>query len=469
MNTFVNALGNQEARTLNGMKAKLNTGKACVDLFSAIGAMRGKDVVPTFAAAFGENPELALRIALWARDAREGSGERKIFRDILSYLETVSPSDARRLIARTPELGRWDDLLVVQSPALFSVVVEMIGTALKEKNGLAAKWMPRKGPLAAKLRAALGMTPKQYRKTLVTLTNVVETQMCANNWSDINFEHVPSVASARYKRAFKKHVPELFDTYTTKAVAGEAKVNAGAVYPYDVLKTIIGHYVGQASSAELNHIRAQWAALPNYMDGSNVLPVVDVSGSMTCSAGGSGALSCLAVAVSLGLYCADKNPGAFKDVFVTFSESPSLQVLKGDIVSKVKQMVSSNWGMSTNLHAVFEQTLALAVKNKVPVEDMPSMILIMSDMQFNGCIRFDDSAYEMIQRKYEAAGYPVPQVVFWNLNDYGNKPVSHNQKGVALVSGFSPAILKSVLKADLSDFTPEGIMMKTVMVPRYDV
>jgi hypothetical protein len=470
MNAFASAVKAPRVRhTTNGMKALDKTGSALVDLFGAVGAMRGQNIVPTFVKAYAEDRDLALRIMLWARDARGGAGERQLFRDVLTHLETNNPEDARRLMARTPEIGRWDDLLVFKDPALFNAAVHMIKDALLAGNGLAAKWMPRKGALAARLRGHLGMSPKQYRKTLVNLTKVVETQMCAGEWEAINLEHVPSLATARYKRAFNKRMPQKFKKFTKAVVAGEAKINTGAVFPHDIIKELVGSY-RTLSAAELDHVRGQWAALPNYMGDGNILPVVDVSGSMSCSAGdGKGSLTCMQVAISLGLYCADKNKGAFNRLFATFSSSPTLERLKGDIVAKVQQMVRSNWDMSTDLNKVMELILKTATSKKVPQEDMPKMLLIMSDMQFNACARFDDSAMEMIRRKFETAGYTAPQIVFWNIRDYGNKPVEANEHGVALVSGFSPAILKSVLAADLKDFTPYGIMMKTIMIDRYNV
>ena len=143
--------------------------------------------------------------------------------------------------------------------------------------------------------------------------------------------------------------------------------------------------------------------------------------------------------------------------------------LKGNIVQKLQQMSKSDWGMSTDLHAAFENILSVAVKGNAPQEDMPAMVLILSDMQFNACVKHDDSAMQMIERRYEAAGYTVPKVVFWNLNSSGNVPVKSDKSGAALVSGFSPAIMASLLGADVEQFTPEGIMLKTVMSPRYDL
>ncbi len=469
---FVEAIKNQEARTANGMKARKSSANACVDLFYNIGASRGKNIVPAFTAAYVENPDLALRITQWARDVRGGSGERQVFRDILAYLENTKPEDASRLLAKVPELGRYDDLFVFKTKPLKAQAYTLLGDALRARNGLAAKWTPRKGEVAREIREFFGMSPKQYRKSLVTLTNVVETQMCANNWDNINYSHVPSVAHARYKKAFGRH-GTTYAEYVTKLVKGEAgvKINASAVFPYDVLKGRIGRY-NTMSKQELDVVEAQWNALPNYVGAANVLPMVDSSGSMTCPAGGhtsKSGLTCLEVAISLGLYFADKNTGKFKDTFLTFSRSPKLVNLKGNINQKIDQMNTGEVA-NTNLHKAFELILDVAVKNNVPQAEMPETLVIFSDMQFDQGVDRDESAIEMIERKYKAAGYTVPQVVFWNLNAaYGNTPVKFDKKGTALVSGFSPAVATSVLSGDLEDFTPEAIMLKTVMKDRYDL
>ncbi len=470
MNAFVNAIANQEARTANGMKARKSSANALVDLFYNIGASRGKNIVPQFTAAYVQDRDLALRIALWARDARSGAGERQLFRDILTHLEKTDPQSAVRLMNRVPELGRFDDLLVFKSQDMKAKAYTLLGDHLRQSNGLAAKWTPRKGEVAREIREFFGMTPKQYRKTLVGMTKVVESQMCANDWDNINFSHVPSQAARIYKKAFNRHSVK-FAEYVAKLVSGDktVKVNANAVFPHEVLKDIISLYGRKTlNKTELDHLTMQWEALPNYMNDANILPIVDVSGSMSSPAGKDTKVTCLDVSVSLGLYLADKNKGVFKDTFLTFSEKPELLTLKGNIVQKVDQMVKSTWGMSTNLHAAFNKILSTAMKNNVPQSDMPSMVLILSDMQFNQCVRHDDSAMQMIERKYAEAGYTVPSVVFWNLNSSGNVPVKSDKSGAALVSGFSPSIMASILGADPQEFTPEGMMMKTIMADRYN-
>lgn len=469
MNSFVNAVVNQDARTENGMKARKSTANACVDLFFKAGAMRGQNIVPAFTAAYVEDKNIALRIAAWLRDARGGAGERQLFRAILTHLEKTDLDAAVALLNKVPELGRWDDLLVVTDPVLKAKAYSMILKALNEGNGLCAKWMPRKGNVANELRYAFDWTPKFYRKRLVELTKVVESQMCAKDWDNINFSHVPSLAAARYKKAFNRNTTK-FAEYVAKLVKGDdptVKVNAGAVFPYDVLKGIQSYGMSY-NKTELDHIVAQWEALPNYVGDASILPMVDVSGSMVQSVGGT-KTTAMDVAVSLGLYLADKNTGSFKDTFLTFSETPELLNLKGNVVQKMNQMVKSKWGMNTNLIRAIGRVLEVAKDGNVPQEDMPKMLLILSDMQFDHCTRFDDSAMQSIARQYEAAGYEVPKVVFWNIAARDNVPVKYDTRGVAMVSGFSPSIVKSVLDADLDNFTPEGIMLKTVMQDRYAV
>ena len=475
MNTFVSAVQNQEARTENGMRARKSTANACVDLFFKAGAMRGKDIVPSFVAALVENEDVAMRIAQWLRDARGGAGERELFRQILTYLEKNRPDLAAKLLPKVPELGRWDDIFVFQTSGMKAQAYTMLGDALRERNGLAAKWTPRKGETAVEIRNFFGMTPKFYRKSLVEMTKVVEQEMCAQKWDDINFSHVPSLAAARYKKAFFRNTPE-YAKYVAELLKDpkdrtmNVKINAGAVFPYDVLKGVIGAYSKDYNSTELGALQAQWDAMENFIGDANVLPLVDVSGSMSCRAGGAGsqsATTCMDVAVSLGLYMADKNKGKFKDTFLTFSGTPELLHLKGNIVQKCYQMVTSDWGMNTDLVKAMDKILKTAKDGNVPQEEMPEMLLIMSDMQFDSCARFDDSAMKMIARKFESAGYEIPKIVFWNLNAKDNVPVKYDARGVALVSGFSPAIMVAVLGGDTDKFTPEAMMLKAVMVDRY--
>lgn len=463
--TFSTAVQNTqfETTTTNGMKAYTTSCDNVVNLFYSIGASRGKDIIPAFEKAFQEDQVLAIKVALWARDIRGGAGERQLFKNILVYLEQSHPEMLEKLIPHISEYGRWDDLLIFSTPVFKERAYGLIRSALACGNTLVGKWLPReksaKKGIAQELRKFLKMSPKTYRKMLVEATNVVENKMCAKNWSDINFSHVPSVAAGRYQKAFGRNAPEEYQTYKNGLVTGETKINASAVYPHNVVQSL--------NQGDQDVAIAQWEALPNFMTGGNIIGVIDVSGSMTCPVGGNPSLTCMDVAIGLGLYMADKNTGPFKDVFLTFSERSEIQVLKGNLAEKYLQMSRSDWGMSTSLDSAFDAILKVGIDNKLTDEEMPEIILILSDMQFNPTRGTSGSALEMIKEKYASAGYTVPNVVWWNLNDYGNVPVRFDEKGTALISGFSPAILKSVLAAE--EFTPLTIMMDTIGSERYNI
>ena len=472
-NAVLNHINEAPARTANGMKARKTSASAVLDFFGKAGSSRGTALVKEFTAALADNEDLAVRALLWTRDIRSGAGERKQFRDLLVALESANPDLAGRLMHKVPFLGRWDDLFVYTDPINRRKALEMYADALRNGDGLAAKWAPRekstKSAVAFELRKALDLSPKDYRKMLAGMTKVVESQMCAKTWNEINFSHVPSLASARYQKAFGRNAGEAYSAYLRELQKPveqrdpKVKINASAVYPYDVVKSVVK---GNAAVAD-----EQWKALPNYVGNARIMPMVDVSGSMGSLRYSTGTVQPIDVAVSLGLYLSEKNTSDFKDMFLTFSGSPKLEVLKGTLSQRVAQLEKAHWQMNTDLHKAFEEILRVAVKGKVDQKDMPEMLLILSDMQFDACTRFDDSAMQMIKRKYTEAGYTVPKIVFWNLSPYGNgnTPVRFDDKGVCHVSGFSPAIMKSVLSVeDLEDFTPFNVMVKTLMVDRYD-
>lgn len=476
-NLFSAIEGNTYTRTWNGMKALVGSGDPLVDLFYKFGAARGKfdTVAPLVTAAVESEKDLAIRLLLWGRDARSGAGERQLFRDAVDLIasgEVLTMDEARRIIAKIPEIGRWDDLSVFVGTSLEDEALRFWVSQIVGGNGLAAKWAPRKGDLANRLRRVMEVSPREYRKTVVAATNVVETQMCAKQWNEIDFSKVPSVAAARYQKAFNRNAPEAYTEYKRRLVSiapedAKVKINAKAVYPYDVIKSLDN---GDSVVAD-----EQWKALPNYMEGSKtrgILPVVDTSGSMTCRAGGYGSnsnVTCMDVAVSLGLYLSERNEGFFKDQFITFSQNPQLQRVTGSLSQRHVQMKSSDWGFNTDLIRVFNTVLNAAVRSNLPESDMPEMILIISDMQFDTAVSSgrDATALETIRSKYARAGYEVPNIVFWNVNSSGNGvPTVANESRAALISGFSPSIMKSILRAE--EITPRAIMLKTLMDPRYD-
>ena len=464
---FIESLQTKDQVTQNGMPTNSTSLNRCVDLFFSIGAMRGQDnqkILNKFIKAFEENRTIALRIVFWCRDVRGGAGERNIFRIIWSWLCINHPEIVNNNLSNVDFLGRWDDHFCGLGTESEKAIIERLKVAIiEDKNQLAAKWMPRKGKIANILRKKFGLSPKEYRKLLVENTNVVESKMCANDWTNIEYDKLPSLAISRNKNAFKKHDSEGFSNYVSLLEKGEKKINASAVYPYDIIKSML--------MGEENHkiCEQQWNTLPNYMEDcyDYVLPVVDVSGSMHRPIGGNKNLTAIAVAVSLGLYISQRNIGQFKDYFMTFSEVPELVHTSGTLHQRFKQMSSSNWGMNTNLIRMFDTILKHARTNNVKACDMPTKIIIFSDMEFDECIKNPkNSAIESIRQTYEEYNYTLPKIVFWNILSSGNNvPVRYDEHGTALVSGFSPSILKSLLNMKISN--PYAVMMDTINNVRY--
>ena len=485
MNALVASLENSStsavAYTANGARTLPTSGAKCVDLFAALGSIQNEaQAVQMFAQAYAEDKKIATAVALWGRDVRGGAGRRAAFRAILKHLEVVDFEVFTRVLARVPELGRWDDVLSAQTEAGRAIAYGMVARALIAEDRLCAKWMPRKASqsddTAARLREFLGLTPKQYRKVLVKLTDVVESKMCARHWSEISYDKLPSVAAARYARAFKKRDQARYEEYLQSLVKDPTKkINVGALYPHDLVRTAC--YGGQDTYAT-----AAWKQLPNFIaEGISILPLVDTSSSMTCPA--SGQLTCMDAAISLGLYLSERNTGPFKNRAINFNDRSEwiIDDPTQSLSARYYKMRQANWGGSTNLQSAFELILGAAVKGKVPQADMPQYLLILSDMEFNSACNYGSRSYlydrggaaksenfAAIDAKYRAAGYERPQIIFWNLNARaGNSPVSMLEGNTSMVSGFSPAVMKSVLGQ--KTVTPLDSMLDTVLTPRYNV
>jgi len=471
MNSLVESfdLESSKTYTLNGMEIDSSSQNALVDLFYAVGASRGQSdkVGMLFSKALNANVDLAVRIALYARDVRGGMGERESFRTILKNLANKSPELADQLIHKIPEVGRWDDVFALLGTAVEDAALDFYAEALYAGDALAAKWAPReksaKFLIAKKLREVMGLSPRSYRRMLSRLSDTVEQDMSARNWTAINYSHVPSLAASRYQKAFMRNDESRYQKYIASLERGDAgvKINASAVYPYNVWLAV---RTGESRVAE-----QQWKALPDYIpNDKSFLPMVDTSGSMLASVGGS--VSAMDVSISLGVYMAERNKSVFKDRYMSFSAYPEWVDTSGlTLAQKQQQALSVNWGMNTNIEKAYELLLNTAVKNRVSQEDMPDYLIILSDMQFDYCVTGTNSVFGNMKEKFEAANYKLPALVFWNLVNYQkNTPVKFDQRGVALVSGFSPSLMESVLKMDLEDFTPFNIMLDTVMKDRYN-
>lgn len=461
MSRLVSALQSDDASTANGAVTHSTTDSNLLDFFSIAGSMRNlpdSEIIRAWDKAYIENPELALRMLLWVRDCRGGAGERRTFRVIYNHLKTA---DRNRIMVRIPEIGRWDDIWGghvknkrIQNRLTKSEVKFIAGSL---DDGLLCKWLPRKGIVFDAIASHLNITARDLRRLIVSGTKVVEQQMSARQWSMIRYQSVPSKAMSLYSSAFGKRDGQRFSSYLKKVNDGEAKINAATLFPYDIL---LNH--AKPGSANKAVAEAQWNALPNYSSGKeNILVVADVSGSMGYL--WDTTLRPIHASVSLAMYCSEHNEGLFKDCFITFSGNPQLQKLSGDFSQRINQLSKSEWSMNTNLQAVFDLILKKGVTHGLTNEDMPSKIVIVSDMEFDAAIA-GRTNYSTIQEKYSSYGYKMPSVVFWNVNGRpGNCPVKTKDYNTAIVSGYSPSIIPSIL----GNISPYEVMMKTIMKDRY--
>lgn len=462
--------------TENNALSKGTTLSPVLNFFSKSGALRGDSntAVDLFMSAYGTDPVLARKALFYMRDVRGGQGERENFRKCLEYLVDFYPDDLKENLHLIPFYGRWDDLFVLFGSALEVEVFRLIRETLNEDlysdhPSLLGKWMPSENAsskktkdLARVLRNALGLPAREYRKVLSLLRKkirVVERDMASKNWREIEYSRVPSKAMMRYKKAFFKHDAVRFAQFIHDVEEGKSTIKSGTLYPYELVNNIL---------AEGEHNRVleeQWKALPDWMNGEDSIAVVDTSGSMTH--GVSKFFRPIDVSVSLGLYFAERNKGAFRNQFITFSESPTVQRIHGStLFEKVHNLRNASWGYNTDLVKVFKALLSTAKRIDASAGDMPKKVYIISDMQFDqACDNNDKTNFQVIDEMYREAGYRRPELVFWNVNASSDYPVEKDETGTYLVSGLSPSILKYAMKAEQT--TPEQFMIDVLMSERY--
>lgn len=481
------------ATTENGARAFATTQSALLDFFSQGGALRNRsdsDKISLFTKAFAEDPTLALRSLFYFRDVRGGQGERNTFRVIAKYMADRHTDSMRKNLALVPYFGRWDDLYAFVGTRLeneaFEIIARQFGEDVRNEHpSLLAKWLKSENAssfetkrLAKKTREALGLTSAAYRKTLSALRkriSIVEQQMSEKNWDEIDYSKLPSGASLRYRQAFYRNDTDRYQSYIDSLKRGDAgvKVNVKTLYPYEIVHEIMGSgmtYLGskyfastRENIANADMLDAMWKNLPDYFGGNedNSLVVVDTSGSMAGLP--------MEIAISLGIYAAERNTGKFHNHFMTFSSRPQLVELQGtDIVERVRNMSRADWGGNTNIEAVFNLVLDTAIKNSLSQDEMVERIFIVSDMEFDRCATGgnDVSLFQAIERKYMAAGYRLPALVFWNVNARNAQyPMTMNKTGVQLVSGASPSIFTNLLKGKM--LTPYEMMLEVINDERY--
>lgn len=469
---FVEALENETnyGYTENGAVKHNTTKNDILDMFALCGAYRNRsdeDCIHMFKKALEQDEVLALKCLFYLRDCRGGQGERRFFRVCFHWLCNNHPKAARRNIENVAIYGRYDDVLYacdntpVMKDALDFIKKQLILDMDCKTPSLLAKWLPSENASSAEtkrmgniVREHLGMTHKQYRKTLTylrQLINIVETLMSHNMWDKIEFDKIPSKAGLIYKNAFARRdiIAKKYEAFAKDAAT---KVNAAVLNPVDIAHRAFQSTLYGLEDPERIMLQKYWDNLPNYYGDrtENAIAVVDVSGSMAGVP--------MEAAVSLGAYMAERNTGAFYNKFITFSESPELVNFTGvDVVDKFNRCRKANWGYNTNIEKVFDLLLNTAIRNNIKPEDMPERVYVFSDMEFDiGCgfggswwssapiSREKDTLFEDMAKKWKAYGYNMPPLVFWNLNARTeNIPALGGR--YSYVSGFSPVMIKTIL------------------------
>ena len=482
-------LDNRLTLTENGAIAYETTGRKLLDMNFKLSSYRNlseTEIEEDFAKGYAENPRLAVKFLFFAGDVRGGAGERRVFRTCLRWLTKTRPEWARAVLPLVAEYNRWDSLLDVLDTPVEGDALELLHTqlvadqkAMQEGKpaSLCAKWLPSVNTsslqvrrTAQRLAKAWGMTERQYRKALSALRNhlnVTEVRMTANEWSEIDYSAVPSLANVRYRNAFMKHDEERRMQFLLSLEKGEAKINASVTAPHEIVRAYRNGGMNLDASLE-----AIWKALPDYVKGDNSsIAVVDGSGSMTSHIA-DGNLTASDVATGLGLYFAERLQGAFKDKYITFSEHPQLVDFShtNSLCEKIRVADSYDECANTNIEAVFNLILETAVDNSLKQSELPKNVVIFSDMEFDSCAEpsgegVQRTLFENISRKYKEQGYKLPRLVFWNINSRTNAvPMRENENGVALISGFSTTLSQMALSGTLDPFT---LLLETLNAPRY--
>lgn len=469
--------------TENGAIALRSTGNDLLNLFSTIGALRNakKDrITSLWKNAYAEDADLAMKTLFYARDVRGGLGERDVFRTIIRHLAHTNPESVNRNLSYVGFYGRFDDLYSLVGTPCESAMWEVMGNQFKmdlenmkagKPVSLLAKWIKTPDSSSKETRKMGILTSqklgyknvKEFKRDLKTLRkylDIPEIKMSANKWNTICYEKVPARCMLRYRSNFRSHDEERFNAYIDDVKSGKAEIKAGTLYPYDITRKYL---LGVERDNDV--MEAQWNALPNYIEeGRNILVVADVSGSMTCNE-----MRPMATSIGLAMYFAERNVGDFHNLFMTFSENPRFETLRGNTLEeRINNLHHADWGYNTNLDRVFGKVLSMSKKNNIPQEEMPEAIVVVSDMEIDRGFRndLDETFYDHWKEEFARAGYEIPNVIFWNVNSKSD--VFHfdqDRKGVQAYSGSSASTFKSVLKC--LDMTPVEAMLEVLSDERY--
>ena len=476
--------------TENGAMAYSTLGNALTDLFAQAGSLRPRnqrEIETKFAEAYAVDALLATKMLFYTGNIRGGLGERRTFRICLNWLAKNHADIVIKNIELIPHFNRWDSLFVLigtkAEDDMWKFIAKQLNTdmaavaASKHKSkpdaiSLLAKWMPTETAsskatrdLAFRAMKNIGLTPRAYRKVLSALRKhlkVVETSMSAQEWYDIQYPAVPSYAMKNYRNAFLKHDYDGFTQYKQSLVKGETKVNAATLYPYDLVGQYSNNGHNGRYATEDVIVEAQWKALPNYVKGeNNILIMADVSGSMYGRP--------MDTSVSLATYFAQRNKGAYHNLYMSFTDQPHFIELRegASLAECVRKVWMTDMGFNTNLEAAFNYILQHAVNHHVSNDEMPKALVVVSDMEIDRYIRWNGLDFvETMKRKFASRGYTMPKLICWNV-EARNDTFLSKSSDVICVSGQSASTFRE-LCGNLEGKTTWDIMLETLGNKMYD-
>ncbi len=481
---FAEAAMNNAAFTTteNGAVALNTTGDARLDFFGTAGSLRGADeerINRLFSEAFKTDPLFATKIAFYARDVRGGLGERQTFRTLLRYMAQYHPEALRPNLDLIGVYGRFDDLYcLIGTPledemwAAMKKQFEEDRQNLQQGNALSllAKWIKTADASSVNTRKLgiltarkLGYSVYEFKRLVRAMRKrigIVEALMSVGRWDEIRYSAVPSRAMMIYRNAFMKHDTDRYNAFVHKAVSGEETVHSATLFPYDIVEKVMDMNWNGIGIINDEMLEAQWRQLPDYVEaGTNALVIADTSGSMFGRP--------LATSVGLAVYFAERNTGPYHNMFMSFSGTSRIQMLKGEtLAQKLESIDMNDWANNTNLKAAFQHVLDIAVQNHVAQEDMPKSLIVISDMEIDYCGDKNWTFYEKMYQRFRNHGYQIPNIIFWNVaSRHDVFHADRSRTGVQLVSGQSAAVFRKVMQC--VGLNPVEAMERIINSERY--
>ena len=476
-------------QTENGANALSSTGNSFVDFFVMLSRGISTDTITKYMdECWSKDPKKTVAIVFNARDRQNGKKEKNISNRCMIWLRRKKNNTyCKNILNYINKYGCWKDIVYIsiKNPINSDYEIDLIAKQLKEdkknllenKNiSLCAKWASSQQDkndkqtntahlIANKLFPDDNKKMEKYRKEYLTplrkRIEIIESKMTANQWNEINYDKVPSIAMKKLNKAFMKHDAERYQQYLDSIKNNEKKMKIAGILPHELVK----YYLDSNDYNET--IELQWTALLDNVKSQgilkNMLPILDASGSMYNT---KGSVAPIYPALALGILISKCVEGPFANKVIAFSEKPSIFEIKGETLFEQVQYIKNNIpvGLNTNFEAVFDLIITTAIMFNIKQEQMPETIVCLSDMEFdtacslNNDISNSETLHKYIIKKYDSTIYKSPKFIYWNFNSEHDNifPISTKSENVAMISGFSEQLLK-VFMTNI-DFNPENII-----------